>query len=65
MIATEILIIYRMIGMKNKYSIYIERLVFEYPDLKWKLNVIGEFWEFQRDHGVWVRPSDLSVSRSS
>ena len=51
--------------MKNKYSIYIERLVFEYPDLKWKLNVIGEFWEFQRDHGVWVRPSDLSVSRSS
>ena len=34
MIATEILIIYGMIGMKNKYSIYIERLVFEYPDLK-------------------------------
>ena len=34
MIATEILIIYGMIGIKNKYSIYIERLVFKYPDLK-------------------------------
>ena len=42
-ISTEIMVTYGMIGIKNKLLIYIEHLVYGYPELKTKFNVSGLF----------------------
>ena len=72
MIATEILIIYRMIGMKNKYSIYIERWCLNIRTSKVSSTLLVNLESFSVTMGGLtvtlasdLRPSDLSVSRSS
>ena len=52
MIATEILIIYRMIGMKNKYSIYIERWCLNIRTSKGSSTLLVNFESFSVTMGT-------------